>query len=144
VVFVGPNEMACDFHQYLNEHLETAFRYYPRTNQPELFIAAFDVMLFPSYREGFGLVAAEANALEVPVVAYDIVGIRDAVVNNITAFLVNPGDIQALVKAIIYYKQHPKVKKQHGIDGRKHVIEKFKPEDIWEEQLHFYEGLLSE
>jgi glycosyltransferase involved in cell wall biosynthesis len=144
MVFVGPNEMACDFHQYLSEHLEAAFKYYPRTNQPELFIAAFDVMLFPSYREGFGLVAAEANALEVPVVAYDIVGIQDAVVNNITAYLVNPGDIQALVDALLYYKQHPKVKKQHGIDGRKHVIEKFKPEGIWEEQLHFYKRLLSE
>lgn len=144
VVFVGPNEMEGDFNHYLNKHLKVDFKYYPRTNQPELYIAAFDVLLFPTYREGFGLVAAEANALEVPVVAYNIAGIQDSIANNKTGLLVKPGDIDALVEAVKYYAQYPDIRKQHGINGRNRIIQKFKPEDIWQAQLHFYEELLSE
>jgi len=143
MVFVGPNEMECDFHNYLETHLTVPFKYYPRTKQPELFIAAFDLMLFPSYREGFGLVAAEANSLEIPVIAYDIPGLQDAIENNITGSLVEAGNVNKIVDAIIFYYQHPDIKKQHGINGRQRVIEKFTPEDLWKAQLHFYEELVN-
>jgi glycosyltransferase involved in cell wall biosynthesis len=48
------------------------------------------VMLLPATREGFGIVAIEAAARGLPVVAYDIPGFRDAIVDGTTGVLVAP------------------------------------------------------
>ncbi len=46
------------------------------------------VMLLPATREGYGIVAIEAGARGVPVVAYDVPGLRDAVTDGVTGILV--------------------------------------------------------
>jgi glycosyltransferase involved in cell wall biosynthesis len=58
------------------------------------------VLVNPSVREGFGLNVVEANALGVPCVAYDVPGLRDAVVNHETGLLARPSDVEALAEAI--------------------------------------------
>lgn len=51
---------------------------------------AASLVLLPGTREGFGMVALEAAAHGVPVVAYDIPGLRDAVVHGVTGLLTEP------------------------------------------------------
>jgi glycosyltransferase involved in cell wall biosynthesis len=63
-------------------------------------IARAWVLVNPSVREGFGLNIVEANALGVPCVAYDVAGLRDAVINNETGLLVESGNIKALEERI--------------------------------------------
>jgi glycosyltransferase involved in cell wall biosynthesis len=58
------------------------------------------VLVNPSVREGFGLNIIEANALGVPCVAYDVPGLRDAIVPDETGLLVKSGDIEELGKAV--------------------------------------------
>lgn len=58
------------------------------------------VLVNPSVREGFGLNVVEANALGVPCVAYDVAGLRDAVISDETGLLVKSGDVEALGEAI--------------------------------------------
>jgi glycosyltransferase involved in cell wall biosynthesis len=58
------------------------------------------VLVNPSVREGFGLNVVEANALGVPCVAYDVAGLRDAVVNHETGLLARPSDVEALAEDI--------------------------------------------
>ena len=60
--------------------------------------AAADLVVQPSHREGFGLVAAEAAALGVPLVATDSGGVRDVLGPD--APLVCVGDVPALAAAI--------------------------------------------
>ena len=59
------------------------------------------VLVNPSVREGFGLNIVEANALGVPCVAYNVGGLRDAVVDGQTGFLVEAGNTEALAGQII-------------------------------------------
>jgi glycosyltransferase involved in cell wall biosynthesis len=59
------------------------------------------VLVNPSVREGFGLNVVEADALGVPCVAYDVAGLRDAVIDGKTGLLVQPGNVEALAEAII-------------------------------------------
>ncbi|HEX6373491.1 MAG TPA: glycosyltransferase family 4 protein [Longimicrobium sp.] len=54
-----------------------------------LWYRAMDVLAFPSEREGMGRVAIEAQAFGVPVVASDIVGIRDALHDGDGGYLVS-------------------------------------------------------
>ena len=53
-------------------------------------LACADLLLLPGTSEGWGIVAMEAAAYGVPVVAYDIAGVRDAVVDGMTGVLVEP------------------------------------------------------
>jgi glycosyltransferase involved in cell wall biosynthesis len=62
--------------------------------------AAFDVVLHVSRWEGQPLVVQEAIAERVPVVATDTEGVRDLVVDGVTGYVVDPGDIHAATVAI--------------------------------------------
>lgn len=59
------------------------------------------VAAFPSSKEGWGLTVIEANACFTPVVATDVPGLRDAVVDQETGFLVKPGDVRGLADGLI-------------------------------------------
>lgn len=59
------------------------------------------VLVNPSVREGFGLNVVEANALGVPCVAYDVGGLRDAILDGKTGLLVESGNVGALGKGVI-------------------------------------------
>jgi glycosyltransferase involved in cell wall biosynthesis len=59
------------------------------------------VLLFPAVREGWGLSITEANARGTPVVAYDVPGVRDAIVQGKTGLLVRKDDWQAMAQECI-------------------------------------------
>jgi glycosyltransferase involved in cell wall biosynthesis len=58
-------------------------------------VARADLHLSTSQGEGWGLSVIEAAALGVPTVAHDVDGLRDAVRDTVTGWLVHPGDDQA-------------------------------------------------
>lgn len=58
-------------------------------------------MLFASLKEGWGIGAMEAQSYGCPVVAYDVPGIRDSVINGITGILVEKRNVRELGKALI-------------------------------------------
>lgn len=62
--------------------------------------AALDVAVLPSYREALGLAILEAMALGRPVVATNVGGIPEMVVDGVTGLLVPPHDPAALAVAI--------------------------------------------
>ena len=55
----------------------------------------------PSVKEGFGLSILEAAACETPTVAYDVTGVRDAVLQGETGLLAKPDDISSLTTHLI-------------------------------------------
>jgi glycosyltransferase involved in cell wall biosynthesis len=54
--------------------------------------AAFDLFFLASRWEGFPLAVVEAMAAGLPVVAYDVAGVREAVAEGVNGWLVAPGD----------------------------------------------------
>jgi glycosyltransferase involved in cell wall biosynthesis len=62
--------------------------------------AAFDVAVLPSYREAQGLTILEAMALSRPVVASNVGGIPEMIVDGVNGLLVPPHDPPALADAI--------------------------------------------
>lgn len=61
---------------------------------------AADAFLFPSVKEGWGLVAMEALAAGLPLIASDIPVFREYLEPDVTALLVPPGDVAALTSAM--------------------------------------------
>ncbi len=70
------------------------------THRPEDYIDAADVLVLPSFREGFGTVVIEAAAMGRPTVASRVYGLTDAVIDDETGWLVPPGDAKALYRAM--------------------------------------------
>ena len=99
-------------------------------HMPPLY-AAMDLVVLPTYREGFGLVAIEAAAMELPVVATLVPGCVDAVSDGVTGTLVPPYDAPALTQAIRQYLLDPELRHRHGRAGRERVLREFRQEDIW-------------
>ena len=85
---------------------------------PARWMAAFDVAAHPSHREGFGLVAIEANACGVPVVASRIVGLEDAIEEGEGGAFHEAGDIDGLVDALASFIDDDVYRKAQGERGR--------------------------
>lgn len=76
----------------------------PFTTQPEKILAAMDVLVLASHREGFGSTIIEAAAMGLPAIGTDIIGVRDAIVGGETGWLVprrSPVALQAVLAAVM-------------------------------------------
>ena len=71
------------------------------------FIAASNALVLPSYREGVGQVILEANALDVPCIATDIIGPRDVIEPMVNGELVKPRSVDALFEKMRDWTEHP-------------------------------------
>jgi glycosyltransferase involved in cell wall biosynthesis len=99
------------------------------------YLCLMKVHVFPSHREGFGLSVAEAGALGVPTVAYDVTGVKDAIVANVTGKLVQRGDVAAMVQAASDYLCNDSIRLQHGNNAAHRIREDFAPDRIWNSYL---------
>jgi glycosyltransferase involved in cell wall biosynthesis len=72
----------------------------PRARMRE-FWCSLDIAVVPSLYEPFGLVALEAMACGVPVVASAVGGLKEIVEEGVSGLLVPPGDSLALSKALV-------------------------------------------
>jgi phosphatidylinositol alpha-1,6-mannosyltransferase len=71
--------------------------------------------------EGFGIVCLEAAACGKPVVAGRSGGLPDAVRDQVTGILVDPGDLGAVAEAILSLMQDPALAERMGQAGRDRV-----------------------
>ena len=102
-----------------------------------------DVLVLPSYREGFPTVVLEASAAEKPIVAAAVTGTLDAVVNGTTGILVRVGSWRALAKALAGLLEDRTRAAAMGHAGRKRVEKEFSSPRVWSALLDCYRELLS-
>lgn len=96
VVVIGDGPLAKECRQYVHEHDVEAYLLGFHEHALELLVD-FDIFLMPSRFEGFPLTVLECLHAGVPVVAYDIGGIAEAVTDGETGFVVTPGDEEQFV-----------------------------------------------
>jgi glycosyltransferase involved in cell wall biosynthesis/peptidoglycan/xylan/chitin deacetylase (PgdA/CDA1 family) len=89
------------------------------------YLAAADIVVLPSRREGLPVVALEALALERPVVATRVGGIPTVVIDGETGWLAPPEDERALAAAIVACASDPEEAARRAQAGRRLVEEQF-------------------
>ena len=88
-----------DYQYVFGQGLGDYFIQLPRTDQPECWMKAIDVVAMPSRWEACGLLAMEALAAGRPIVASNCVGLRE-VLKDSPARLVPVGDPEKLAMAL--------------------------------------------
>lgn len=88
------------------------------TNQVPMYLSAADVLVHPSYREGFSMVIQQAMALAIPVITTDIPGPSEVIEPDICGKLVSPRETESLYSAMEWMICHPKEAKEMGNKGR--------------------------
>jgi phosphatidylinositol alpha-1,6-mannosyltransferase len=86
------------------------------------FYAGLSVFVLPSRVEGFGLVAAEAGACGLPVVATDTSSLPEIVVDGLTGRLVPVDDAAALAAAVGGLVDDPVRARELGAAGRERIV----------------------
>jgi glycosyltransferase involved in cell wall biosynthesis len=85
-----------------------------------------DIVLVPSrWEEPFGLVAIEAMARGVPVIASDVGCLRDVIEHGTNGLLVKAADAQELAAAITQLADHPEEARRLGAAGRELVLRRY-------------------
>jgi glycosyltransferase involved in cell wall biosynthesis len=114
-----------------------------RYDVPEL-TAAADVCVLTSLKEGIPRSLVQAMAVGVPVVATDVKGTREAVVDGEGGFLVPLGDAAALAERLGRLLASPALREEMGAHGSRHVREHFDEAQITRRLVTIYRRTLRE
>jgi glycosyltransferase involved in cell wall biosynthesis len=97
-----------------------------------------EIVVVPSYGEGFGMVALEAMERGRPVIASDVGGLPEIVDDGRTGVLVPPGDVAALAEAIAELASDPGRAAAIGAAGRARALAEFSQERCTERIAGLY------
>ena len=103
--------------------LAEAVRYVGVVDDVAPLLGAADLLLLPSETESFGLVALEAMASGVPVVASDVGGLPEVVMHGTTGFLAPVGEVDAMADYCLKVLTDPSVLKRFAKAARKRAAE---------------------
>jgi glycosyltransferase involved in cell wall biosynthesis len=146
LLFVGDKNFYATIDNDLRDWIESSGQviYVPQNNQIPKYIACMDVFALPSYREGFGLVIIEAEAMGVPVVASNVPGPIDAVRHGETGLVVPVKDAVALAEALEILLNDSSKRATYGAAAAAFVRDNFEQKEFLQRVLADKELLLAE
>lgn len=104
-----------------------------------------EIAVVPSLYEGFSLPAIEAMSCAIPLVATTGGAVPEVVgPDNETAFLVPPGDSEALAAKLAYVLDNPEVGRKVGVAGRQRVIDHWSWRHTAEKTVDEYRARLAQ
>ena len=103
---------------------------------------AMDVMVLPTWREGFPNVVLEAAASGIPVITTLSTGARDSVVSEVTGLLIPPGYPEAISDAVLKLLRDPERRQRMEDAARKWVAAHYSDTHVLRLAVSFYQGLL--
>ena len=112
------------------------------------YLMASDVLVFPSYREGFPNVPLEAGALGLPAIVTNINGSNEIIEDGVNGKIIqspldNKGmrvnDITIeLYTMMKWFYYHPEEVKRMGENARPIICERYEQQNVWNALLKFY------
>lgn len=102
-----------------------------------------DVLVFPSYREGYPNVVIEAGAMGLPSIVTDINGSREIIENDKNGLIVPPRDEQALYEAMKWVVEHPDARERMVMNARPMVASRYEQGFVRQCLKDYYKKILS-
>ncbi|MCX4024985.1 TIGR03088 family PEP-CTERM/XrtA system glycosyltransferase [Endozoicomonas sp. SM1973] len=140
IVGDGPERVALEQQAALLGVTEQLWITGARQDVPEL-LSGFDVFVLPSLAEGISNTVLEAMAAGKPVIATNVGGNVELVVDQQTGVLVHPKNQQQLQAAMQDYLDDPILCRRHGEAARQRVMDKFSLAVMVQRYLDIYQRL---
>lgn len=134
----------------LDHALRARIESHPRIHQTGFvadtapYYRVMDVMVLPTWREGFPNVVLEAAASGVPVVTTLATGSRDAVVPELTGLLIPPGYPVAIRESVLQLLSNPDRRSRMGRAARAWVLEHYTNKHVLTRTAAYYKSLLDQ
>ncbi|MFA4917419.1 MAG: glycosyltransferase [Syntrophales bacterium] len=110
------------------------------------YLNQIDICCFPSTleSESFGVSVIEASACEVPVIASNIGGLPEVIIDGETGYLVKPCNEFDLAEKIYLLVINPELRQKMGAQGRRFVIENYDWQENLQRMVNYMEQVVNE
>lgn len=139
-VLVGAGPLRPVMDAAVERHGPQSVRVLGRIPQAARIMRAFDVLVVPSQWEAFGTVSVESQAVGVPVVAFDVDGLPETMVDGVTGCLVPGGDSAAMAETVRTLLGDGTRLEEMGRAGKRLVAERFGAQEMTERLAALYVG----
>lgn len=126
LILVGEGTLREQIERVLSEAGARELTWLPgfRDDSPELY-RALNLFVLPSLKEGISNTLLEAMSSGLPVVATNVGGTPEILLEGATGTLVPANDLEAMAKSILEYIENPARAQEHGRNGRERVLQNF-------------------
>ena len=143
LLLVGPFEDALDpvlpeTKRVIEQHAAIEWMGWQKDIRP--FLAASDVFVFPSYREGFPNVVIQAGAMGLPCLVTDINGCNEIIEEGVNGCIIPSQDQQALYEAMEKLLD-TELRETLRQQARPQIANRYERKALWKELLQFYRSL---
>ena len=143
LLLVGPFDDALDpvlpeTKRVIEQHAAIEWMGWQKDIRP--FLAASDVFVFPSYREGFPNVVIQAGAMGLPCLVTDINGCNEIIEEGVNGCIIPSQDQQALYEAMEKLLD-TELRETLRQQARPQIANRYERKVLWKELLQFYRSL---
>lgn len=146
LIIVGPMEEDCgvdkELIQWAKQSSQVVLTGKIREGDVGAYYASMDVLVHPTYREGFGMVIQEAGALAVPTITTNIPGASEVMENGVSCMLIPAKDEKSLEKVMQEMIDDRIKVVELGKSAYERMIKLYKREIMLENQKTCYQKLL--
>lgn len=139
LVMMGHIKCSPDLERQFRSH--PGIIHIPFQDDVPLFMSLFDILVLPSWREGFPNVPIQASAMGIPAVVSDATGCVDVVCDDWNGKIFNKKSVESLTDALRFYLSNPGIRSIHGNNGIK-WSENFKSAKVWDGIENVYQSFV--
>lgn len=122
--------------------IDKSVKFTPQVRDTAAALAAMDIFVLPSLKEGLGLALMEAMAAGLAVIGSDIGGIKTLIRDGLNGLLVTPQDSGQLAQKILALLQDGALTKRLGGNARETMIREFSYENMLDKTEEVYRKCL--
>jgi len=144
LLLVGPfeNELAPlmpETNSEIQNHPDIIYKGFQTDIRP--YLAISDVLVFPSYREGFPNVVMEAGAMGLPCIVTDINGCNEIIEEGVNGLIVPPKNKEQLQEKMQMLMENFVLRNQLKQNARNMILSRYEQKMLWEALLAEYRQL---
>ncbi|GHT36663.1 glycosyl transferase family 1 [Bacteroidia bacterium] len=103
-----------------------------------------DILVFPSYREGFPNVVMQAGAMELPSIVTNINGCNEIIVDGVNGLIIPPKNVEQLQEKMALLIEDSNLRAQLKQNAREMITSRYEQQYVWNALLEEYKSLESQ
>ena len=105
---------------------------------------AANMLVFPSYREGFPNVPMQAAIMDCGLILSNINGCNEIVSHQVSGLLVDAKSAGDVLNKMIFARENEQLVNQYKQKAKQHILSNYSQDKVWNNLLNEYKSLIAE